>query len=221
MDSRNDETDVGALYDWWSRHPRLLNVLYDIAFLGRETEFRRRAIELLNLEPGETVLELGCGNGNSFPDIHRDIGRSGTLVGLDTSRGMVQSARNRINLRNWENVDVVRGDARRLPFIDGTFDAAYAAMSLSAVQEPEQAIEATMAAIRPGGRLVVLDAQPFERWPCRLLNPVLGRVSTLATNWKPQVDLVDALRREFETVDVATFNAGSILIASAQMKDVD
>lgn len=221
MDSRNDEMDVGALYDWWSRHPRLLKVLYYIAFLGRESEFRQRAIEMLNLEPGETVFELGCGNGNSFPAIHGGIGRSGTLVGLDASRGMVQSARSRIRARNWENVNVVRGDVRRLPHLDGTFDAAYAAMSLSAVQEPKRAIEATMSALRPEGRLVVLDAQPFNRWPCRFLNPVLVRVATRATNWEPQVDLVDALRRAFETVEVATFNGGSIFIAYAQTKDVD
>lgn len=221
MDGRRDETDVGALYDWWSRHSRLLNVLYNVASLGREYEFRQRAIEELELEPGEIVLELGCGYGNSFPAIHRGIGRNGTLVGLDASRGMVQSARNRSRGGKWENVNVIRCDARRLPLADGTFDAAFAAMSLSAVQDPKRAIEATRTAIRPGGKFVVLDAQPFKRWPWRLLNPILTPIAARVTSWEPQVDLVDALRREFETVEVTTFNAGSIFIACAQTNDID
>ena len=89
-------------------------------------------------------------------------------------------------------------------------------MALSAVPNPERAIEATTDALRPGGRLVLLDAQPFQGWPWRRLNPLVVPVAEYATNWVPQVDLVAILRREFETVDVTTYNAGSILIARAR-----
>ena len=216
MDGTNDETRAGERYDWWSRHPRALEILYDVAFLGREATFRRRAMEALSLTSGERVLEVGCGNGNSFAAIHEAVGSTGTLVGMDASRGMVRSARNRIRDRGWGNVHVLRGDAQRPPLASGTFDAAYASMALSAVPNPERAIEATTDALRPGGRLVLLDAQPFQGWPWRRLNPLVVPVAEYATNWVPQVDLVAILRREFETVDVTTYNAGSILIARAR-----
>lgn len=203
-------------YDWWSRHPRALDVLYDLAFLGREDVVRGRALETLDVAPGERVLEVGCGTGNSFPAIREKIGRGGALVGLDASRGMVRSARTRIRARAWQNVHAVHGDARRLSFEAGTFDVAYASMSLSAVPDPEQAVEAIRTALRSGGRLVVLDARPFEQWPWRLLNRGIVPLARYATDWVPEVDLVATLRRRFAAVDVSTFNAGSIFIARAE-----
>jgi demethylmenaquinone methyltransferase/2-methoxy-6-polyprenyl-1,4-benzoquinol methylase len=217
----NDESHdmSGDIYDWWSRHPRALGLLYDIAFMGREDAFRGRAIETLDASPGDRVLEVGCGNGNSFPDIRDGVGPDGTVVGLDANRGMVRSARTRITDHDWGNVHAVHGDARRPPVGPETFDAAYASMSLSAVPDPEKAIEATRAALRPEGRLVVLDARPFEGWPLRLANLVTVPLAKYATDWVPRVDLVAALRREFAAVSVSTFNAGSIFVARAEREE--
>ena len=78
----------GAVYDWWSRHPRALSALYDLAFLERERTFRRRALDRLNLSPGERALEVGCGNGNSFTALRDGVGDEGRVVGLNASRGM-------------------------------------------------------------------------------------------------------------------------------------
>jgi demethylmenaquinone methyltransferase/2-methoxy-6-polyprenyl-1,4-benzoquinol methylase len=209
-------TASGDVYDWWSRHPRALDVLYATAFLGREASFRRRATEALGLAPGERVLEVGCGNGNGFAALRDGVGPAGSVVGLDASEGMATAASDRIRETGWRNVDVLRGDARRPPVAEGTFDAAYAAMSISAVPDPERAVAATRETLRPGGRFVVLDAQPFDRWPWRVLNPVVVPAAEWATDWVPEVDLTSALRREFERVDVSTFNGGSIFLARAR-----
>lgn len=217
----SDETRVGELYDWWSRHPRVLEGMYDIALFGRDGAIRDRSLELLDATPGERVLEVGCGFGNSFPALREGVGSDGCLVGLDVSRGMTRAARTRVHDRGWRNVEVVRGDARRPPIAPGAFDAAYAKMSLSAVPDPEAAIGATRTALRPGGRFVVLDARPFQQWPWRLLNPLVVPISEYATNWVPAVDIVDVLRDEFETVRVSSFNAGSIFVACARTADAD
>lgn len=190
-----------------------------MAFLGREKEFRRLAIETLDLAPGDSVLEIGCGTGNSFESLRRSVGPDGTVVGIDASRGMTHTARDRIRQKGWQNVHVLRGDAQHPPVSDGTYDAAYAAMSLSAVADPERAIRSIETTLRPGGRFVVLDAQPFQRSPWTLLNPISIPIAKASTKWMPQVDLVAALRREFGTVDVTTFNAGSILVACARKSD--
>lgn len=219
MDTETDEQRRHRLYDWWSRHPRALDVLYSIAFLGRERLFRKRALETLAPTANERVLEVGCGAGNGFEPIRNEVGSSGTVVGLDASRGMVEGARARIRDAGWRNVHAIRGDARKPPVADGTFDAAYAAMSLSAVSDPTEAIEATRKVLRPGGRLVVLDAQPLQEWPWRFANEIVVPVAARTTNWVPQTDLVAVLRRAFETVGVATFNAGSIVVACARKSD--
>lgn len=215
-DASSDEPRVGELYDWWSSHPRVLEVMYEVALFGRNASLRHRSTEALGLGAGEAVLEVGCGYGRGFDALRERIGPDGRLVGLDVSEGMVRSARRRIADRGWRNVEVVRGDARRPPLAPEAFDAAYAAMSLSAVPDPAAAIEAIETALRPGGRLVVLDARPFQAWPWRLLNGIVVPISASATNWVPEVDIVGVLRREFETVDVSTFNGGSIFVASAR-----
>lgn len=215
----DDGTNEGDVYNWWSRHPWALDLLYAVIFLGREGTFRRRAIETLDLSPGERIIEVGCGNGNSFAPLRVGIGSEGTVVGLDVSRGMVSSAARRIQKAGWQNVHVVRGDAQRPPVVDETFDAAYASMSLSAVPSPERAIDAVEAAVRPGGRFVVLDAQPFQQWPWRRANPLIVPIAERTTNWVPEVDIPAELRREFDAVDVETWNAGTIFIAKAQKNE--
>jgi len=209
----------GAVYDWWSRHPRALSALYDLAFFGRERTFRRRALDRLDLSAGERVLEVGCGNGNSFAALRDGVGEAGRVVGLDASRGMTVAARERTREADWESVRVVRGDAERLPVPRESFDAAYAAMSLSAVPSPVAAVEAVRDSLAPGGRFVVLDAQPFQWPPLRLLNPVLVPAFRAATDWVPEVDLVDALEEAFDTAAVETFNAGSIFVARATVAE--
>lgn len=218
-DAGSDVERVGALYDWWSRHPSVLEAMYQAVLFGRNATFRDRALETLDVTPGESILEVGCGYGNSFQALREAVGPGGRLVGLDVSRGMTRAARRRVRDGGWRNVEVVRGDARRPPITSGTFDAAYAAMSLSAVPDPAAAIEATRNALRPGGRFVVLDARPFQQWPWRVLNPLVVPVSEVATSWVPEVDLVAVLRDEFENVTVSSFNAGSVFVACARTGD--
>lgn len=219
MGTGTDTQYGGRIYDWWSRHTKALDLLYQMAFLGREKEFRRLAIDTLNLAPGESILEIGCGTGNSFEALRRAVGPDGTVVGIDASRGMTHAARDRIRKKGWQNVHVLRGDARRPPVPDGAYHAAYAAMSLSAVADPEQAIKLIETTLRAGGRFIVLDAQPFQHFPWTLLNPIITPLAETTTNWMPQVDLLSALRRGFRTVDVETFHAGSILVACARKSD--
>lgn len=205
-----------GVYDWWSRHPRAMDLLYAVAFLGRERSVRGHAIDTLGPAPGEAVVELGCGAGRGFERLREGVGPDGRVVGLDASAGMVRVARERAREAGWDNVTAVRGDARRPPLPDGTFDAAYAAMSLSAVPDPAAAVRAAHDLLRPGGRLVVLDARPFQRWPLRALNAVVVPVSRLLTDWVPEVDLPDAMGEAFGNCEERDFNGGTVFVATAR-----
>jgi demethylmenaquinone methyltransferase/2-methoxy-6-polyprenyl-1,4-benzoquinol methylase len=203
------------VYDHWSRVPGAFRLLYGFVFAGREGRFRARALDRLALAPGERVLEVGCGPGNSLAALREGVGPEGAVVALDASAGMCDRARERA--AEWSNVHVVRGDARRLPVRE--FDAAYASMSLSAVPDPDAAVAAVRDALRPGGRLVLLDARPFPRWPWTALNPLLVPVSKRLTDWVPEADLPGSLRRHFDRADVATYTAGSVLVGRGDRAD--
>ncbi|RXK51683.1 class I SAM-dependent methyltransferase [Halorientalis pallida] len=204
------------LYDWWSRHTGAQRFLYGLAFFGREGTFRRRGVEALALDPGERVLELGCGPGTNFEALRERVGPEGTVVGVDYSTGMVASARETISEAGWGNVHAVRADAATLP-VAGPFDAAYAAMSLSAMPDPEAVLDATRSVLAPGGRVAVLDARPFQSLPWRALNPVIVPLFRASTNWISESDVTAALERTFPTASVDDYYGGSIVAATGRL----
>lgn len=165
------------LYGWWSRHDRAFSLLYDLAFLGGEQSFRDRSAEALALGAGDSVLELGCGPGNSFAELRKRVGETGRVVGVDYSAGMVGRAKSRVRQEGWDNVDVVRGDATTLGIEPESFDAVYAAMSLTAMPDPDAAIREAFSVLQNGGRIAVLDTQPFQTFSWTVLNSLVVPIS--------------------------------------------
>ena len=212
---RVETADRGQrVYDWWSRHRFARRLLYAVAFSGRERTFRQRGVDALSLASGESVLELGCGPGSNFQRLRDAVGESGRVVGVDYSAGMVRQARTRA--AEWQNVHAVRGDGTALPVADDTFDAAYAAMSLTAMPDVTAALREAAATLRPGGRIAVLDAGRFQRFPLTLLNPLTDRLFTLTTNWNPEQDVPSALDSAFHESAVTRYNGGTILVGTAR-----
>lgn len=213
--------DGRRLYDRWSRHPGLLRLLYTVVFLGRNRGLRRRSIDALELEPGDRVLELGCGSGNAFAALRTAVGSAGQVLGVDYSEGMTERAADRIGSAGWQNVQVVRADAAHPPVASERFDAVYFAMSLSAMRDVEAVLAAADDCLRAGGRLVVLDARPFQHWPWRVLNPLVVPLAKRLTNWFPTVDIPALLNRRFDATTLWDHHGGSIYIARARKGDTD
>lgn len=213
--------DGRRLYDRWSRHPGLLRLLYSVVFLGRNRGLRRRSIDALELEPGDRVLELGCGTGNAFAALRTAVGPTGQVVGVDYSEGMTERAADRVGSAGWQNVHVVRADAAHPPVAAERFDAVYLAMSLSAMPDVEAVLGAAHDCLRDGGQLVVLDARPFQQWPWRVLNPLVVPLAERLTNWFPTVDIPALLNRRFDATTLWDHHGGSIYIARARKGDTD
>lgn len=204
------------LYDRWSRHPGALDVMYAVVFLGRHRAMRRRSVDALDLAAGDSVLELGCGLGNSFPALRERVGAAGRVVGVDYSQGMVERAAERVRANGWENVHVVRADATRPCAVASAFDGVYAGMSLTAMPDAGRVVRQAHRALRPGGTLAVLDARPFQRFPATVLNPVVVPLAERLTNWYPDSDVPAAMRRTFGNVAVTDANGGSTFVAHAR-----
>ena len=113
---------------------------------------------LLNISSGERVLDVGCGSGAVTRDIARRVGGSGLAVGLDPSPALLAVARELTHEAGLgDRVQFREGDALRLPFSDGAFDAAVCVTVLSHVPKAEAAIPELVRVLRAGGRLGVFD----------------------------------------------------------------
>jgi len=214
-------SDGRRLYHRWSQHPYLLRLVYAVVFRGRNRGLRRRSIGRLELDPGDRVLELGCGTGNAFAALRSAVGPHGQVIGVDYSEGMTQRAADRIGSTGWQNIHVVRADAAHPPVASEQFEAVYLAMSLSAMPDVEAVLATAQDCLRDGGRLVVLDARPFQHWPWQILNPLVVPLAKRLTNWFPTVDIPALLDRRFDTTTLWDHHGGSIYIARALRGDPD
>jgi arsenite methyltransferase len=118
---------------------------------------RRRSIvrAALAAAPGERILDVGCGPGFYCAELLEEVGRSGSVVGIDSSPAMLALAARRC--AGHDNVELHEGEATALPVEDGDFDAAISVQ----VQEYVPHISASLAelhrVLRPGGRVLVFD----------------------------------------------------------------
>lgn len=83
---------------------------------------RRAAIGKLQLQPGDRVLDAGCGPGGSFPYLVDAVTQSGAVVGIEISPSLAAHAQKRIDKNGWRNARVIAADAREVK-LEGSFDA--------------------------------------------------------------------------------------------------
>jgi SAM-dependent methyltransferase len=123
-----------------------------------EIAARDAYLDLLEVGPGERVLEVGCGSGVVLRELARRVAPDGRAVGLDPSPAVLEVARRLAAMeRLGELIELREGDARALPFGDGEFDAVLAVTTLVHVPEVERAIPELVRVTRPGGRVGVFD----------------------------------------------------------------
>lgn len=114
-------------------------------------------IELLGLQAGSSVLDVGCGHGAVFGRLAARLGSGARIVGVDSSRTLLAEARRRCGSTTLQ-VELHEGDAHRLPFADATFDATRADRLLIFLRDPGAALAEMVRVTRPGGRIVVTEA---------------------------------------------------------------
>jgi phosphatidylethanolamine/phosphatidyl-N-methylethanolamine N-methyltransferase len=144
----------------------------------------RNAMQLLRLEPGMRVLDLGCGTGLSLARYPRDV----EVVGVDLSAGMLREARRRLDKLGISNVELLQGNAEALPFPDDHFDAIFISHVLTVVDDPERVLEQARRVCRPGGAVVVINRFRSENRALaaleRALNPIF-----LKLGWRADLDV--------------------------------
>ena len=142
-----------------------------------EEPFERRAravgLDLLLVQAGERVLELGCGAGGALVVLARAVGPTGRVVGLDLSPRMIRQAAARLRCAGLsERAELMVADASSIPCADASFDAVFAAFTLELFDTPEIpfVLAECRRVLRPTGRVAVVSlsrAAPLQ-WPTRL-----------------------------------------------------
>jgi demethylmenaquinone methyltransferase/2-methoxy-6-polyprenyl-1,4-benzoquinol methylase len=159
---------LGPTYD---RYARLLS-------FGQDPRWRRFLVSRVEVDPGETVLDVATGTGAVSLELIRQKGCS--VVGLDQSREMLAVARRRLP----EDVRLVEGDADHLPFPDASVDGLTFTYLLRYVDDPGVTLRELARVVKPGGTIAGLEfgvpSNPVWRslWRLyvRLGLPVAGRL---------------------------------------------
>ncbi|WP_159898922.1 methyltransferase domain-containing protein [Salinirussus salinus] len=114
-------------------------------------EMRDEAIAMLDIEPGDHVLDVGCGTGFATEAL---LERTENVHGLDQSAHQLQRAYAKFGKRG--PVRFYRGDAERLPFADDAFDVVWSSGSIEYWPNPVDALEEFRRVTRPGGQVLVV-----------------------------------------------------------------
>lgn len=113
---------------------------------------RRAILAAMALKAGETVLDVGAGNGIMAREMLDEVGPSGAVSGLDAAAPMVAMAS-----ALCPGGSFFQGDAAALPFEDASFDAVTAAQLICFLPDPDRVLGELHRVLRPGGRMVILD----------------------------------------------------------------
>lgn len=126
--------------------------------VGNAALWRAATVRAVAPQPGERILDIAAGTGTSSVALAKC---GAEVVALDFSQGMVEEGR-----RRHPELHFVHGDAEKLPFGDGAFDAVTISFGLRNVQHPEVALAEMHRVLKPGGRVVICE---FSRPPLGVL----------------------------------------------------
>ena len=179
---------------------------YDLLFGPLLHPGRLRALERMDIQSGDDVLEVGVGTGINaclYPsDCH--------VTGIDLSRSMLAKAHDRIARKGIENVRLLEMDAANIEFPDGSFDLVYAAYLINVVPDPLAVASEMSRVCRPGGRIVFLNhflsTGPIMSRVDHLMSPF-----TVHVGFKSDLDLPAFLAQtQLHPTSIESVNIGKV-----------
>lgn len=153
---------------------------------------KRQTMDLLNLGPGMSAIEIGCGLGLDAEALAARVGPTGRVVGIDASQDLIAEATRRTTPLGLPLSFQVE-DAQALSFADNSFDGARVDRVLQHLPDPAKAVREMARVVRPGGRLAVLEPD----WPTVAIGGVDIDVTRAVVRYKSDVTLAHgAIGRE-------------------------
>lgn len=140
------------------RYDLMERVLDTFLFRGQLRKLRLRTANLAHLQPGEAVLDVGCGTGTLAIEVQQRVGRAGRVAGIDPGTQQIARARAKAARRNVP-IDFQIGVVEQLPFPDQTFDVALSTIMMHHLPDglKRQGLAEIARVLKPAGRLVIAD----------------------------------------------------------------
>jgi demethylmenaquinone methyltransferase/2-methoxy-6-polyprenyl-1,4-benzoquinol methylase len=176
------EPQVRAMFD---RIAGFYDVMNSVMTAGLHHDWRRRAVDLAEVAPGDRVLDVATGTGDLALELARRVGPQGAVVASDFSEEMLTRARAKAPSDGSAPVTFEWGNALELPYADGEFAAATVGFGARNFSDLDRGLSEMARVVRPGGRVVVLEittpTRPplstfYRLWFDRLV-PLIGRVA--------------------------------------------
>ena len=170
-----EEPQVEAMFD---RIAGVYDLMNSVMTAGLHHRWRRRAVDLARVAPGDDVLDVASGTGDLAIELAARVGASGSVIGSDFSEQMLDRARVKAPQLEWQ-----QANALALPYEDNRFDAVTVGFGARNFSDLDAGLEEMVRVTRPAGRVVVLEittpTRPplstfFRLWFDRLV-PLIGR----------------------------------------------
>jgi len=154
---------------------------------------RKKAVAHLELRPGDSVLDVGCGVGANLRDLRAAVGPAGHIYGVDISPGMLRRARKLCEANHWHNVELSECDVADY-CAPRPLDGVLISLTYNTIPRHRGVLRSVWRQLRPGGRLVIMDGKlppglggrllvPFSLWLMKhtlLSNPLIQPWKELA-----------------------------------------
>ncbi|NQT62925.1 MAG: methyltransferase domain-containing protein [Candidatus Marinimicrobia bacterium] len=143
-----------------------MSAWYDLLAGLSEKKYKDMGLQILDIQTGEQVLEVGFGTGQCLTKLVGAAGETGSIYGVDLSQGMLDVAQSRLHKAGiGDSVELCLGDAAELPYADNSFDAIYSSFTLELFDTPEipVVLSECQRVLKPGGRLCMVSMSKKSR----------------------------------------------------------
>ena len=193
---KTERTYIPALRFRW------LTPLYDpiLRWLMREERFKRTLIQEASIQPGQQVLDLGCGTATLTVMI-KQAHPQAVVTGLDGDPQVLKIGRDKAKKARVD-LTLDQGMAYDLPYSAASFDRVLSSLMFHHLnrQDKQRALKEICRVLKPDGRLLILDFGPPASLWSRLLSPVMARLEEVGDHHK---GLIPVMIRQAGFRDVA------------------
>ena len=192
-------------------------IFYDFFTAGVSRQYRAVAVGRLALQPGDAVIDLGCGTGLSLPLLVDAVGPEGQVIGVDASPHMLARARQRVEAAGWRNLELVEAfaqDFQPQEPVDGVL-----ACNVNQLICSPEVVQSAVTWLKSGGRFVATGSRRGPGFGgflralfLRVTIPLMQRERS-AVRWILQERPWQELERALGPLEIEYFLAGAAFAA--------